>query len=908
MNANLSGSLIGLSLLTGSTSLTSLISDVTIESRAVRDAKKLFTLPETTPPWKQALSTPFSAQVSAVKALKTIIDKDGTGIDALPGDVQTAFTTYKAIDRLRLLAESASAKTTGSAERASLQKTFAKGLADLQSYLSNAPSNELNLAFGTPTRTAASVGISKPDAYNIKMPGLTERRDDPIPGLTGQEQFEIRLTKSGTTDLVSVNLADGPQPPTIDSVAAAMNTAIKSVFNKNPDGTTMTDANGDPVPKYLVHFDVEKKDGKWRFSLDAPSSREDIAIQQVNAQDSLIIATGQTGTDSPTSTRVMRLDDPAGTVSEKTLAEISAIDRMATARNELSGAKKPVEVEGVEAPSTDVRANTDARAIVTDADGYSYIVGTASGDLDALRAAGSEDMFLTKMDSEGKVVWQRNLGATGSAQGAAVTLGDNGDVIVASTLTGTMNGTTTDGDMVVTRYNAMGDEQFATIVRGFGADQAKAVTVGSDGSIFVGGSSSNGANSMLVRIRAEGGVAERRTLDLGARESIQALAVDGNGDVIALTRADGNAQLRKISGSDMNTDLATIDLGQGDARALAIGPDGTIAVGGSTSAALSGTQVNGLSGGRDGFVARIDANLTSASVTYIGTGDADDVDSLAFMNGELYAGGRTTGSLGGTRRGPTDGFVSRIDLATGAVQGTTQFGRATLRTEPVRIAAAAQGATALGALGLHRGELVPHESAKLTAQTSLRAGDSFSIKVNDGTVRKITIGEDDTMTTLADRLRTIIGKAATVSTPTVSGKTTLKISMKSGNAIELVAGAAGKDALGKLGMDPQRLYAAALPTDDDPKVRPGGNYGLGLSEALHLDTIDDAKLALGKLKSASSMAQTAYRSLYWDDAKAARVDGTASYGKGSAYQQSQLANYQAALTRLTSDSASFYGF
>ncbi len=48
------------------------------------------------------------------------------------------------------------------------------------------------------------------------------------------------------------------------------------------------------------------------------------------------------------------------------------------------------------------------------------------------------------------------------------------------------------------------------------------------------------------------------------------------------------------------------------------------------------------------------------------------------------------------------------------------------------------------------------------------------------------------------------------------------------------------------------------------------------------------------------MIQTAYRSLYWDSGKASLVNGTLSTGSGSAYQQKQLANYQAALTRLTS--------
>lgn len=73
-----------------------------------------------------------------------------------------------------------------------------------------------------------------------------------------------------------------------------------------------------------------------------------------------------------------------------------------------------------------------------------------------------------------------------------------------------------------------------------------------------------------------------------------------------------------------------------------------------------------------------------------------------------------------------------------------------------------------------------------------------------------------------------------------------------------------------------------------------------------------AKTALGKIKDAISMSQTAYRSLYWDDTKAKMIDGSkknAATGKEStAIVNAQLANYQAALARLNSSTPSTYGF
>ena len=257
-----------------------------------------------------------------------------------------------------------------------------------------------------------------------------------------------------------------------------------------------------------------------------------------------------------------------------------------------------------------------------------------------------------------------------------------------------------------------------------------------------------------------------------------------------------------------------------------------------------------------------------------------------------------------------DGFIARID-GSGAIAKVDQFGQSALRTEPVRIAAAVGGAAKTNALGFARGTLNPTVSAKLEAQTSLRAGDEFSLRVDDGSLRKIVIAENETLATLADKVRKITGTKAAVTTPRSGGGNVFRIDAKPGNGIELVAGAAGKDALAKLGIEPMRIYTPPPAGDNDPRVKPGGTFGLNLTEALSLGTVTDAATALGRIKSAISMTQTAYRSLYWDDMKANLVDGSkggAGSGAGFARIQAQMSNYQAALTRLAAGPSSTLGF
>lgn len=906
--------------------MTSAVSPISYDSKAVRTAKAQFTTGATVAPWKSSDALPVNAsQVAAITALRSIItpattDSNGT---FLPKDVQTSFTAYQALDKLRVLAETASAKTTSDAQRAQLQKTFLKGLDDLQSYLGTAPSDLVKLAYGKPSSSVTSNKLVSTNVYETEGKGLVSKRSDAIPGLAGTERFSITLSKPGTAaQTVAIDLSQGAQPPTLDSVAAQLNAAIASIPNLNTSGTPQLDANGNVVPRWKSTFKVTNESGKWGFTLSNPTGIEQVTLDQTNAKDALVVATGQTALDAPSSTQLFRFDDPAGDNTRVAMGTIQALDRQATAQNVAAGKTTTItttstdldgKVKTVKTTTSNVYANTDAAAVVTDAQGNSYIVGTTKGDLGANLSDGDNNLFLTKVDGAGNVVWQRSLGATGSSTGAAVSLAPDGSVVVAGTVTGSFGGASTDGDMVVAKYAANGDEKFSTVIRSAGTDIAKAVAVGADGSVYVGGRIAAGNDGFVARIDANGKIAERRTLTGPGSDSVNALAVDDAGNVLALVSHDGNAELRKLQGSSLATDMGSLSLGTADARVIAIADDGTIAVGGATSTALAGAQVNALSGNRDGFVTRIDAGLSNASTTYLGSAADDQVDSIAFMNGDLYAGGRTTGDLAATRRGPTDGFVARIDAATGAVQNTTQFGQALLRTEPVRIAADTGGASAVSALGYGRGTINAVASSKVTTQTGLKAGDYFSFKADDGAVRKLTILADDTLQSIATRMQGMLGASkATVTATAVDGVQQLRITMKSGHALQLLAGTGENDALAKLGMEPQRISSPAPVSSNAPKVRPGGNFGLDLGEGLSLSTADMAKVALGKVKDAISMSQTAYRSLYWDDTKAKMVDGSkpnaATGTESTAIVNAQLANYQAALARLTSSTPVTYGF
>jgi len=887
---NISSGLAGINLLGGDTSWYSTSgAGLTIESKAVREAKAQFTLPETTPPWREAGATgSISTQIAAIRRLATIVDKPLTGVRALPTDVQTAFTTWKALDRLNVLATTAAKPGLSATERGQLAATFTKGLADLQTYMGTAPSDKLEMSFGQPVRRAESAVVAPGTgglSVSVTGKGVVAKRDEVLSQMSGTERFRVTLERGSSVDTVVIDLGSLPEPPTLDSVANLVNQAIANIPMRDTGGNVVLNTDGTPVPKWKVAFEPQKteEDG-WAMAINR-QGLESVSIDQVDAPDALIVATGRTGLETPTAARVLRIDDPQAAMTNKTLATIEAKDRLTTKA---------------------VATTTDA--VATDADGFAYVVGTASGDLDELRAAGTQDLYLTKMDSIGNVVWQRALGAADSASGAAVTVAENGDVVVAGTVSGSFDGTSADADMLVARYGKNGDEMFASRIRSAGEDRATSIAIADDGAILVGGrAGQGGGDAFVARLNGTGAVTQRVKLPGAGDESITAMAMTADGRLAALTKEGATSKLRFLDPANPATELSSVDLGTADARAIAIAPDGSIAIGGTTLAALPGTQVNGITGGRDGFVARLASDGSGMAVTYLGTAGNEQVDSLAFANGKLYVGGRTTGDLGGTRSGPTDGFVARVDPVGGVVEKITQFGQPTLRTEPVRVAASEGGTSKVEALGLGRGVATPDGSLKLTTGSSLRAGDSFQMRIAGGVVRTITIGKDETLATLADKVRKITGSKALVTTPKKDDGAMLRVSPKAGIDIEFIAGPAGRDALEKLGLPAARVSGMDPIDKNAPRVRPGGSFGLGLNPALSIADPKSATAALAKLKSALSMSQTSYRSLYWDDTKQAMVEGSRK-GGSTAREQAQMANYQAAVSRLTSGPSTSIGF
>lgn len=844
------------------------------ETAAVLKAKAQFTAPVVLPPWLSANGNPASSPtLSAVKSLKTFVDPrvDST----LPVDLQQAFTAYRALDRMKVVAKAATSTGLSATERSALDQQFQKGLADLRGYLSSVSPDKLKMYFDAPSRLAVSNVIPRSTLPTTNfLKGAVATRTTPIDTLTGTEVVNLNVVKAGRTYQVQTDLSTVELPRTLDKIARALNAAIVAVPATDSNGDSIIGNDGQPVGALSSRFSVKSVGGKWGLALQSGPGEAIWATPPSNEDGLMVISSRQTGSKiAPV--QIGRIDSPLDQAAYRTAASLTAIDAAATARAQLTNSR-----------AAEVQTSVDIKGAVTDSEGNSFMLGQTAGAMDDVSAAGKQEMFLRKVNPSGTVLWQRPIPNAAATDASAIALTPAGQIVVTGSIIGSKTeASATNGDIFVARFSAEGAELMRQTTKMAGDQRSSAVATDAAGNIFV--ASKNGSiGSILVKFDPTGKESARTTF---ANSNLAAVQVGADGLPIVLTRGtDGTSLVRRLD-AQLNSVGQPLNLGEMQPSDMAIGPDGTIAVSGTVSSDTTDSDV---------VVSLIDAGLTGERRMTIGTSASERADSLIYDDGFFFLGGRTAGTLGEYRTGIVDGFVARIDPQSAQVVTTTQFGKPGTTTGPVAIAKSSASSSTLETLGLGTGRLTSAIENLLVNTTRLNAGDSFSVKIDGGKFTKISIAQDETISSLAAKVRKALGVKVAVTTLTSGSGLTLRVQPSTGHAVQLQAGPDGQDALAKLGLKVSRLYAAPPASSKDPAVVPGGQYGLALSDVISLGSLADAKTALMKVESAASITQTAYRTLYWDANKAAKVDGTAANAVLSANQRSQLQQYQAAIYRL----------
>lgn len=885
------------------------------------------------PPWLTPIT---KSNAETAKILSTTdflnttnvpLSAGATGDTKLEQDNQKLFSIYNTIGSLNYLAQLAQSPSETSGQLAGLNTRFQSGLAQLEKYLSSTSFNNYNVQMATPASSVtstAAVPLTN-STYKTKQFVTNANLNNPVSGVSASSSFTIGVTKGGVTTNVVIDMSQVQGPLTLGNIITYINSQLSADgfstrFQKTQTGGTPTDESGATYGMQIVQGATEK------ISLSAASTPSLYLVGDTGSAEEVSTTTGTGSTAKVNNT-------PANESGRLTKLNLGS-----------GGGSTPAVVGSSTQQATS--GITTAQATVTDSSGNIYVLGNATGNFNNQLNQGSQDVYLTKYDSAGNPVWSKLVGSAGTASGYGIALDPAGGVVITGSTTANVTTTSiTNGntDSFLASYDANGNQNWIQQIQTLATNQANAVSVDASGNIYIGGSVSGGVvgagqtstgtpDAYLAEYTSKGKLVSENQFGTSAGASqVSATAVGSDGSLYVASVQNGDAIISKYaSGAGVTSaPVWTEDLGALQAGGTIGGmtvSGNQVYVSGTTSNAnlQAGGQAsiaNGATGGLDAFVFNLTdggATATPNFVSYVGTGASEQGGAVTVgSDGTIYLAGTTTGTLPGQQRtvqNTTNAFAAAFN-PNGTLAWTQQFGGASGQSTGAAVAVDPQGSSVLDALGLPRGTIDLNESVDLTAQTTLRAGDSFQIKIEGPAPRTVTItaGADETLDSLITKINGELGGTGKASLGFAHNAETLQIAANPGQAIDLISGPKDSDALARLGIAAGTLNAPAKtskkgsPTTPAPAPAGGTSkkttptYGLGLTTTMDISTKMGADLARSTLLSVMSNIQNIYQK-----SNAPPPTPTVGNTAGTASPQTtaNLATYNTALSLLgTSSSA-----
>jgi len=881
-----------------------------------------------TPPW-QGVMAPTPAAVRSALAGHKLIDENAAQLDlaGASDDYKKLFALYQGLNTLSGLIESAQAKNVSPLDLKRLQETFAKGMAEVSSYVGTADFEKLRLSQGAVSINArTNLGISRNKTDYVTAPLFAGASTDVVAAFQGDVKFTIQAKQVNTTKSVDIDLNDmGAAPRTLANVINFVNGKLEAAGVATRLATQRIAA----VPKttQVAGKTVTLSPGADQWALKVKvDSGETVSFLAPKTAGAVYLAqsAGDPDPDKKPST--------ADGVTQRELLKFQTDTTDVSGPPQPSGSANWVDGRVFSKP-LDPKVQS-VRATQVGPDGSVYMLANVNGAVGGQAIKGDSDVALLKYDSAGALVYSRTLGAAGAASGLGLAVSADGQVAVAGSLTGALGGAiegglnsgpaSTNTDSFVTLYDASGQEVWTERRGAKLDDEADAVAFGADGTVYVagrsksalpsGGALSGGWDSYIEAFKADaaGKVQTLFTQSYGTANNDKpaGLVVDGSSIVVAGVE-NGRGVLRRFDVSGAAPTLtATRDLGDlqgGDIAGLALDGGQVVVAGSTRNGALAGGAVTrAYAGGLDAFAVRLSAGLgpdaADAVAYYGGTGD-DKAAALAVSGGKVWIAGTAGTDLPGQAAvGLRDGFLASLDVAGGTVDWSRRFTGKDRQAIPTAIAVAPSGSSVLDRLGLPQGALPLGVSQQLTANSSIRAGDQFTVAIDGGLPATVTVDAKDTLETLATKVRRATGFRIAVDIVTVEGARRLQIKPQSSHStVEIGAGKTDHDALEVLGLTPGVLRSTT--TNDDGKLVPadGGPqfYGLSLDRDANLSSAEQMKHAAAEIATAMGVIRTAYKDLVAAATPKSATKSPTITGQAPAYLTSQIANYQAALARLT---------
>jgi hypothetical protein len=877
------------------------------------------------PPWNTPQPANSPVRDAQVLSTANFVDVDNATLttgasatDKLAKDNQKLFALYQGVNNLYYLASMSQRSTMTPGQLVGFNSLFQTGISQVQSFVSSSSFNDFTLQAGqTSSSVTSSVGVPTP---SFSYTGATIVGDanveGALPNVGAGDSFNIAVTKGGTTTNVPIDLSQVQGPLTIDNIDNYVNQQMAAGGFSTRFARVITKGSIDDPTKATYGIQI------------TPAPNETVALSSASATPALYLA-GSTGNPSGT----ISTTNVSGTSSTSTTP--SDVQGRLTKLTNLSGSPTGDFVQTVN-PSS---GTTTAQATAVDSNGNVYIVGNASGNFGNEINQGSQDVYLSKYDSSGNLQWTQMLGSSGTASAYSLAVNPQGGVVVVGSTTSQLTQTAiSDGNTgsFAASYDAGGNQNWVTQIPTLADNQAQAVSVDSSGNVYIGGqvtgeigagqTSSGGTNAYVAKLSSTGSIEYEQQFGPSGSDQVAATATTSDGGLVVASVQNGQAIVSKYANGDATqTPEWQVNLGN-----LQNGTLGNLAVSGN-QIYLSGTTANGSlnaggqasvanasTGGTNGFVFNLTDNGASATpntVSYVGTsgGNTQGNALTVGQDGTVYLAGTTTGTFTGQSRsvsGVNNMYVAALAPG-GNIEWTRQYGGADGQSTAQGVAIDPQGASVLDALGLPRGTISLNQPVDLSSVSTLQTGDSFNIDVQGTAVRNttITIGQGETLQSLVDKINNALlfnGKASI--TYGASGEQ-LKIAVNPGVTANLVAGPADSNALARLGIPAGALTAPAKSTAKSSSTATTSSssssssnssaqqvFGLGLLSNMNISTSTGAGAAHAALGNVLAQIRNIYQKINSPPSSSTTSTAQQSTGPAPAYLQSQLANYNLALS------------
>lgn len=302
----------------------------------------------------------------------------------------------------------------------------------------------------------------------------------------------------------------------------------------------------------------------------------------------------------------------------------------------------------------------DARDITIDSSGDFLITGYLDGEIPPGSVTVPYDGFITKTDADGNTVWNRVFGTDGSEISNDVASTADGAVFVTGGTTGTFDGQVNSGgsDAFVVKYDSDGNMVWARQVGTAAYDDGYGVATDGDGAVLLAGATdaafdgqvtSGGWDAVVVKLDASGEILWTRQFGSSEDDAARGVATDAAGNVFVagwtsgaidgipnLGSRDGFLTKFDAAGTWQWTRLLSTESDE-SINDLTTDDAGNIYVGGYTQGSLEG---HSNAGERDVMIAKYDTDGVLQQTWQVGTEHADSgYDITVGSNGHVYVGG-----------------------------------------------------------------------------------------------------------------------------------------------------------------------------------------------------------------------------------------------------------------------------